>query len=59
MSKNEETAEIQFFDPSFKTNKIGKDKLLQKLSNMRVIQKCLVYVIGLSADLIAKEVKFL
>ncbi len=59
MSKNEETAETQFFDPSFKTNKSRRDKLYQKLGNMRVIQKCLVYVIGLSADLVAKEVNFL
>ncbi len=56
MSKNEETVETNFFDSSFKTPKIRHDMLFQKLSNMRVIQKRLVYVIGLSSNLAFKEV---
>jgi hypothetical protein len=30
---------------------------INKLSNMRIIQKCLVYVIGLSSSIANKEVK--
>ncbi len=53
MSKNEE---------KLKANKSAKKNVLQgmniaKLSNSRIIQKHLVYVIGLSSSLALKDVK--
>jgi hypothetical protein len=54
MSKNEDKTNV-------KTKVIKKNVLqglnINKLSNSRIIQKHLVYVIGLSSSLASKEVK--
>ncbi len=57
MSKVEETGDIYI---SLNTlNKKSKMNNFSKLSNLRIIQKKLVYVIGLSYNIYFKEVKLI